>query len=214
MPIYDISVPLHNDLPTYPGDPGVKITDWMSLEKGDSANVSYLNFGAHTGTHIDAPAHFIPGANRLESLALDVLIGEAEVIEMPATIMSINEDFVAQHVNPGTTRVLFKTRNSSFWTDDQTQFREDFTYLELDAARKLVDQGVKLIGIDYLSIEQFGSKDHQTHLALLSHEVIIVEGLNLTEVNAGRYELICLPLRLRSGQGDGAPARAVLRTID
>lgn len=212
MPIYDVTVPLRNDLPTYPGDPGIRITDWMSLDNGDSANVSTLHFGAHTGTHIDAPAHFIPGARRLEALSLDVLIGEVEVIEVPESLMSIDAEFVTEHCK--TERVLFKTRNSSFWTDDQTEFREDFTYLELDAAKKLVELGVKLVGIDYLSIEQFGNKDHETHLALLTHEVIIVEGLNLSEVAAGKYELICLPLRLRSGLGDGGPARVVLRTLD
>jgi arylformamidase len=209
MPIYDISVPLSNDLPTWPGDPGVQITDYLSLKKGDAANVSSLNFGAHTATHIDAPAHFIAGAERLESLPLDVLIGEAEVIEVPATMRAISEEFVVQHCKPETTRVLFKTRNSSFWTG--TEFRKDFTYLEFEAAKRLVDYGVKLVGIDYLSIEEFGTTDHKTHLALLSHQVIIVEGLNLAEISPGKYELICLPLRIRSGQGDGAPARAVLR---
>ena len=212
MPIYDISVPLRNDLPTWPGDPGIKITDSSSLENGDEANVSFLNFGAHTGTHIDAPAHFIAGAERLESLPLDVLIGEVDVIDVPATMTSITEDFVVQHCALGTARVLFKTRNSSFWSDTPTVFREDFTYLDYAAAKSLVKNGVKLVGIDYLSIEEFGSTDHKTHRELLSHQVIIVEGLNLAEISPGKYELICLPLRVRSGQGDGAPARAVLRS--
>jgi arylformamidase len=214
MPIYDISVPLRNDLPTYPGDPGIQITDWLSLEKGDAANVSRVNFGAHTGTHIDAPAHFIQGARRLESLPLDVLIGEVEVVAVPDTVLSIDRSFIEQHCRGETERILFKTRNSAFWTDQATTFREDFTYLELEAAISLAEEGVRLVGIDYLSIEQFGSKNHETHLALLSRDVIILEGLNLTGVEPGKYELICLPLRLRSGPGDGAPARAVLRTVD
>jgi arylformamidase len=214
MPIYDISVSLSAELPTYPGDPGIQIKDWSSLANGDSANVSALSFGAHTGTHVDAPAHFIAGTKKVESLALDVLIGEAEVIEVPEEKRVIDEEFVAARCMPGTERLLFKTRNSGFWRADNTEFRTDFTYLDLAAARRLIQQGVKLVGIDYLSIEKFRSEDHETHRALLSHEVIILEGLNLADVPAGKYELISLPLRLRSNLGDGAPARAVLRTLD
>ena len=211
MPIYDITVPLTNEMPTYPGDPGVQITDWSSLAQGDAANVTRLNVGAHTGTHVDAPAHFIKGASPVESLPLDVLIGPSQVVAVPEAKLSIDKEFVAQHCEPGMTRVLFKTRNSHFWGDQSSGFREDFTYLELTAAEYLVAQGVRLVGIDYLSIEQFGQKDHPTHLALLSKGVVIVEGLNLSAVPAGQYELICLPMRIRSGQGDGAPARAVLK---
>jgi arylformamidase len=120
---------------------------------------------------------------------------------------------VAANCQSGTKRVLFKTRNSAFWTVDKADFRTDFTHLDLQAAQWLVEQGVKLVGIDYLSIEKFGSKDHEVHRALLSHEVVILEGLDLSEVPAGKYELICLPLRLRTNLGDGAPARAVLRTL-
>lgn len=214
MPIYDLSVPLCAELPTYPGDPGIRIQDWSRLANGDGANVSALSFGAHTGTHVDAPAHFIEGAKKVDALALDVLIGEAQVIEVPEEKRVIDEEFVAANCAPGTKRVLFKTRNSAFWTADFTEFRTDFTYLGLPAAQRLVQQGVKLVGIDYLSIEKFKSKEHEVHRALLSREVIIVEGLNLTDVPAGKYELICLPLRLRSHLGDGAPARAVLRTIE
>jgi arylformamidase len=212
MPIYDVTVPLSNDLPTWPGDPGIQIRDWLSLANGDAANVSVLNFGAHTGTHVDAPAHFIEGAAKVESLALDVLIGEAHVIEVPEDHLAISEQFVLDHCAPGTTRVIFKTRNSAFWNG--SEFRADFTYLDLNAATKLAEQGTKLIGIDYLSIEKFGQEKHETHHALLSRGVIILEGLNLNDVPAGKYELICLPLRLRSDKGDGAPARVVLRTLD
>jgi arylformamidase len=212
MPIYDLSVPLCDEIPTYPGDPGIEIRDWFSLAQGDSANVSVLRFGAHTGTHVDAPAHFIEGAARVESLSLDVLIGEAHVVEVPKDRNSIDEVFVNDHCPPEAQRVLFKTRNSDFWSGPR-QFRKDYTYLELDAAKQLVNRGIVLIGIDYLSIEQFGQEGHPTHLALLSQGVVILEGLNLCDVSPGRYELICLPLRIRSGKGDGAPARAVLRTL-
>lgn len=213
MPIYDVTVPLSNELPTWPGDPEVQIRDWRSLSNGDGVNVSILNFGAHSGTHVDAPAHFIEGAAKVETLALDVLIGEAHVIEVPEDYDAIDEAFVLAHCAPGATRVLFKTRNSAFWNEPKAEFHTDFTYLDFDAAMKLVQQGTKLIGIDYLSIEKFGEHDHETHHALLSHGVIILEGLNLSDIPAGKYELICLPLRLRSSEGDGAPARVVLRTL-
>lgn len=213
MKIYDVSVPLTAELPTYPGDPGIQISDWASLDKGDAANVSLLHFGAHTGTHIDAPAHFIPGAAKLESMPLEVLIGEAEVVEVPDDALLIDGQFVSKHCAFTCPRILFKTRNSKFWKDTGSGFRKDYTYLSTDGARQLVANGVRLIGIDYLSIEQFGGKTHETHLTLLSNRVIIVEGLSLDEVPSGRYELICLPLRIRGGKGDGAPARAVLRTL-
>jgi arylformamidase len=211
VPIYDVSVPISNELPTWPGDPSVQLTVWRSLSSGDSANVSMLNFGAHTGTHVDAPAHFIEGAAQIEALPLEVLIGAAQVIEVPDDMHAINEEFVIANCAPETTRVLFKTRNSAFWSESEPEFHTDFTYLDLDAAQRLVEQGIKLVGIDYLSIEKYDSPNHETHLALLSYGVVILEGLNLAEVPAGRYELICLPLRLRTAKGDGAPARVVLR---
>lgn len=211
MPIFDVSVPVSNELPTWPGDPSVEIRDSCLLSE-HGANVSMLNFGAHTGTHVDAPAHFIEGASKVESMALDVLIGTAEVIEVPTEYLEIDEQFVLDHCPPGTERILFKTRNSAFWSESEPQFHQDFTYLSLEAAKQLVQQGIKLVGIDYLSIEKFGSEKHETHVALLSHGVVILEGLNLTDVSPGKYELICLPLRLRSNLGDGAPARVVLRS--
>jgi arylformamidase len=214
MPIYDVSVPLSSALPTYPGDPGIQIHDWSKLANGDGANVSALSFGAHTGTHVDAPAHFLEGARKVDALDLEILIGEAAVVHVPEEFRSIDEEFVTANCAAGTRRIIFKTRNSAFWAGDFTEFRTDFTYLTLKAAQALVQRGVKLVGIDYLSIEKFNSKDHEVHHALLSKEVIILEGLNLAGVPAGKYELICLPLRLRSHLGDGAPARAVLRTIE
>ena len=214
MPIYDLTVPISGALPTYPSDPAIKIDDWSKLADGAGANVSSLCFGAHTGTHVDAPAHFIEGAKKVESLDLEVLIGEAQVIDVPEDRTTIEERFVMANVEEGTARVLFKTRNSAFWVGEKADFRTDFTHLELKAAQWLVKQGVRLVGIDYLSIEKFGAKDHEVHRELLSHEVIILEGLNLTNVPPGHYELICLPLRLRTHLGDGAPARAVLRTLD
>lgn len=136
------------------------------------------------------------------------------MIEVPSEFTSIDLNFVTAHCRGESTRLLFKTRNSSLWKTSDTHFQNDYTYLELEAAKYLVGQCVRLVGIDYLSIEQFGQEGHPTHLALLSKGVIIVEGLNLSDVPAGQYELICLPLRISGGLGDGAPARAVLRTVD
>jgi arylformamidase len=213
VPIYDITVPICNELPVWPGDPPVEIRDWRTFSNGDGVNVSMLNFGAHTGTHVDAPAHFIEGAAVVETMSLEALIGVVQVVEVPADYREIDEEFVRTACDPNIARVLFKTRNSAFWSEG-VEFRKDFSFLGLEAAKRLVEQGIKLVGIDYLSIEQFGSEKHETHVALLSHGVVILEGLNLTDVSAGKYELICLPLRLRSNTGDGAPARAVLRTLD
>ncbi len=186
---------------------------WSTLASGDQANVSQLKFGAHTGTHVDAPAHFFEGAAGVESLPLDILIGPADVIQVPNGSLVIDEAFIVRNCEPGTPRILFKTRNSGFWKETGG-FRTDYTYLEPRAAAKLVEQGIKLVGIDYLSVEEFKSDSFQTHHVLLSHGVVIVEGLDLGCVPAGRYELICLPLRIRGGSGDGAPARAVLRTLN
>jgi arylformamidase len=214
MRIYDLSIPLEDGIPIYPGDPELEIQAWRSLSNGDAANVSLLHFGAHTGTHVDAPAHFIEGAARVAGLPLDVLIGEAEVIEVPFAKQSIDAAFVREKYSNGMKRVLFKTNNSARWTKSSNEFTRDFVYLETDAAQYLVAQEISLVGIDYLSIEKFHNEGHPTHLALLSKGVVIVEGLNLSEVPAGKYELICLPLRISGGKGDGAPARAVLRTLD
>jgi len=209
MPIFDITVPIRPGMPIYEGDPAVEIAAWSALQKGDSANVSFLHFGAHTGTHVDAPAHFIEGARKIDALPLDVLIGPARVIQVPGEVAEIDPDFLAGCDLDQVERVLFQTRNSNFWSEG---FRKDFTHLLPEAAEMLVEMGIKLVGTDYLSIEKFHSGHHRTHLALLSHSVVIVEGLNLGAVPAGDYELICLPLKIAGGAGDGAPARVVLRT--
>ncbi len=215
MHIYDISVAITpGETPTYPGDPGIEVGSWSAIARGDRANVSVLNFGAHTATHIDAPAHFIEGAPGISSLPLDALVGPARVVEIPSDADAVNESHVGSESLQGATRVLFKTRNSALWEDPRGRFREDFVYIEPAAARALVRAGVRLVGFDYLSVEKFGSEEFDTHLALLSAGVVIVEGLDLRAVGAGLYELCCLPLKVAAGSGDGAPARAVLRTLD
>ena len=210
MPIYDITVPIRSGMPIYEGDPALNIEAWSSLANGDSANVSFLHLGAHTGTHVDAPAHFIAGANKIDSFPQEVLIGPARVIRVPDDRTKIDPEFLSSCDLDRVERVLFRTRNSGLWNEG---FRKDFTHLLPEAAEVLVRRGVKLVGTDYLSIEKFHSGHHRTHLTLLSNRVVIVEGLSLSEVPPGDYELICLPLKIAEGAGDGAPARAVLRTI-
>lgn len=214
MQIHDVSVPLSSTTPTYPGDPGIEIKQWLALARGDAANVSLINFGLHSGTHVDAPAHFIEGGAKIESLPLESLIGEAEVVEVANDVRVIDESFVVDNCSRGSQRILFKTRNSAFWNNRQDGFREDYTYIEPAAARRLAESGIKLVGIDYLSVEEFNSDHHGTHHALLSRGVVILEGLDLRAVPKGFYELICLPLKIAGGSGDGAPARVVLRTKD
>ena len=213
MEIYDVSVPLSSATPTFPGDPGIEIKPWKDLANGDAANVSLIHFGLHSGTHVDAPAHFIEGAATVENLPLESLIGEAEVVEVADHIRVIDENFIAANCVHGSQRVLFKTRNSSFWNRPEEGFRLDYTYLDPTAATRLVASGLKLVGIDYLSIEGPDSERYETHHILLSNSVVILEGLDLRRVPSGLYELICLPLKIAEGKGDGAPARTILRTL-
>jgi arylformamidase len=211
MAIYDVTVPIRAGMPIYEGDPALNIEAWSSLAQGDSANVSFLHFGAHTGTHVDAPAHFIEGAGKIDSLPLDVLIGPARVVRVPDELMEIDPEFLNGCDLTNVTRVLFHTRNSSLWNEG---FRKDFTHVLPEAAEWLVERGIRLVGNDYLSVEKFHSGHHRTHLTLLRSGIVIVEGLNLSDVPAGDYELICLPMRIADGAGDGAPARVVLRTLN
>ena len=212
MKIYDVTVPISENTPVYEGDPTVEITSANAIARGDAANVSRLCCGIHTATHVDAPNHFIEGSRRVSELELDKLIGKCRVVEIDESIRAIE----AEHLKnlEGAERVLFKTRNSEFWNDFSQGFRKDFTYIAPDAAKALVDLEIKLVGIDYLSVEKFGAETFDTHITLLEKEVVIIEGLDLREVPAGDYELICLPLKIVGGTGDGAPARTILRTIE
>jgi arylformamidase len=213
MKIYDVTVPISEQTPIYEGDPKVKIETAHAIARGDAANVSFLHFGAHTATHVDAPNHFIEGTAKVADLPLEVLIGVARVVELDESVMVIDASHIENADLKGAERVLFKTRNSSFWNNLAQGFRKDFTYFEASAARALVERGVKLVGIDYLSVEKFGAETFGAHTTFLENAVVIIEGLDLREVGAGDYELICLPLKIASGTGDGAPARTVLREI-
>jgi arylformamidase len=209
MKIYDVSFPISSQTPVYAGDPNVKIEVAHSIQKGDHANVTSLCCGAHTATHVDAPNHFIEGTRKIHELELEKLIGNCRVVRIDDSVTAIAPEHLGNLKN--VERILFKTRNSQFWSEPEKGFRQDFTYISPEAARVLAEADVKLVGIDYLSVEKFGSEDFATHITLLEKEIVIVEGLDLREVSAGDYEIICLPLKIISETGDGAPARAILR---
>jgi arylformamidase len=194
--IHDVSVPLRTGMVVYPGDPEFSIERVMSLAAGDVANVSRIDLGVHTGTHVDAPLHFVDGASSVEALDLDVLVGPAVVVEVPGT-----GDIGADAVVDGAERILFKTRNSAAWAEDG--FYEDYASISPEAATRLVEVGARLVGVDYLSVGGV-----ETHRTLLRAGVIAVEGLDLRGIEPGTYSLVCLPLKLDGS--DGAPARAIL----
>jgi arylformamidase len=208
---YDVTVPISEATPIYKGDPGVEIKSFKALAAGASANVSELSFGVHTGTHVDAPNHFIDGAKRVHELDAAKLVGPCRVVGVHDDVIAIGPEHVGDIT--GVERVLFKTRNSQFWATPEDGFRTDFTYLIPDTAKMLVEKGIVLVGIDYLSIEKSGSPGHPVHITLLEKEVVILEGLDLRAVEPGDYELICMPLKYIGATGDGAPARTFLRGL-
>jgi arylformamidase len=208
MRIYDITVPISAATPIYAGDPGVEVNSFKSIASGSSANVSQISFGVHTATHVDAPNHFIDGAKRIHEIDPEKLVGPCRVIEVPEDVNAIGPEHVGNI--SGMTRILFKSRNSAFWNTPEDGFRTDFTYITPETARLLVDSGVVLVGIDYLSIEKSGSPGHPVHVTLLQNEVVILEGIDLREVSAGDYGMICMPLKYVGGGGDGSPARTML----
>jgi arylformamidase len=206
MPFFDISLPIREGMIVYEGDPDIVVSSALALERGDPANVSTLRLGSHTGTHMDAPRHFIDGAPGIDTLALDVLIGPALVAEVDAERL-IEPGHLAAVPLDRHTRVLLKTRNSALW--DRPSFSREYVALSLASAQLLVERGVRLVGIDYLSIEAFGAAGHPVHKTLLGAGLVILEGLDFRRVTPGVYDLCCLPLRIAGG--DGSPCRAVLR---
>lgn len=206
--VFDISVPVRNGGPVYPGNPAIHIAPHSELSKGASSNLSTIAIGSHTGTHVDAQHHFVDGGTKVDEMPLDVLIGPARLFAFPHDVMRITAAMLQAHDLRGVERALFHTRNSSFVNDPT--FHSDFTFVAPDAAEYLVSLGVKLVGVDYYSIEQFRSGHHKTHRTLLTKGVVIVEGLDFSRVPPGDYNLYCLPLLLAGL--DGAPARAVLTT--
>lgn len=204
--IYDISVPIRTGGVVYPGNPEIAIELQQAVARGASANVSLIRFGSHTGTHADASRHFFDDGQPVDRIPLQRLIGPAIVVAFPEDVRSVTADHLRATDLKGNKRVLIRTRNSALL--QQREFAPDYTFLAPDAAEYLLNQGVELVGVDYLSIEQFHSGHHRTHRTLLERSVVIVEGLDLSVPPAGEYQFICLPLRLEGC--DGAPARAVL----
>jgi len=211
MAFYDISLPIHPDLPVWPGDPPIELKQVAAIAQGANANVSHLSAGVHIGTHVDAPHHFLDNHQTVEQLPLEAMIGPCYVVQYPDDVEMITAEVLER--TPwlsGIQRVLFGTRNSKYWARGEKAFRRDFVAIPEDGAQWLVEKGVRLVGVDYLSVAPFGNS-RPTHQILLKAGVVILEGVNLSEVPRGFYELYCLPLRLVGS--DGAPARAVLKTI-
>ncbi len=205
----DISIPLRNAMVHWPNDPPVNIRRIKDMGQGDTANVSSVLMGVHSGTHIDAPLHFIEHGKGVDKMPLDTAIGRARVIEIRDT-ESIKPEELLQHRIRRGERILFKTRNSSHvWQVDK--FVEDFVFISDEAAHFLVERGVRVVGVDYLSVGSFKRGGSYVHKTLLGGGVWIIEGLDLSQVSPRKYDLICLPLKIN--QGDGAPARAIIRPV-
>ncbi len=208
MAFYDISLTLHPQMPSWPGDPAVAMERVRKIEAGDNANVTRIDMGVHNGTHVDAPIHFIPGEPGVDALDLNVLNGPALVVELPETVTTVTAAVLdAAAIPPGTVRLLLKTRNSRWWAQGETAFQTGFVGIEANAAEYLVRRGVRLVGVDYLSVAPY-KRSRPTHEALLKAHVIPVEGLDLSKVPPGLYTLYCLPVKIAGC--DGAPARAIL----
>ncbi len=203
----DVSVPLYSGMVSWPGDPAVSIVPVKEIAKGGSSNVSEVSMGAHTGTHMDAPRHFFTGGRGLDKMPLDATIGPARVIAIKNRILIAAEELREHRIRRGE-RILFKTHGSAArWR--RREFDGNYVYVSPDAARYLADLGVRTVGVDYLSVGAYKKDGAETHRALLGAGVWVIEGLNLSAVEPGSYDLICLPLRILNA--DGAPARAVLR---
>jgi arylformamidase len=211
MPRYfDITLPISEQMVTYPDDPAVRIRSHSSIADGGDANVSELSFGSHTGTHLDAAHHFVDGGQTVDEIPLERLIGPARVVRIPDHVSAIGEKELRGAGAEGAWRLLLSTRNRGLLR--RSEFVRDFAYLTPDGANYLADSGVCLVGIDYLSIEAFDADEPRAHRILLEREVVVVEGLVLEDVPPGEYELLCLPLKIAGL--DGAPLRAVLRSAD
>ncbi len=207
--LHDISVAVCPQMPSWPGDPTFESRLVDAIAQGEAANVSWIGMGAHSGTHVDAPLHFFQSGVAVDSLPLDVLVGPCIVAELPATDAIRAADLEALSLPTGTTRLLLKTPNSSLWHSSATEFRPDFVGLAPDAARWVVNQVIRLLGVDYLSVEPYPApREHPVHKTLLAAGVVLLEGTDLSTISPGAYMLVCLPLKLIGLEG--APARAVL----
>jgi arylformamidase len=210
MRIYDVTVPISEVMPVWPGDPRVKIEQVSSIAKGDEANVSHLHLSSHTGTHVDAPFHYDARGLTVDRLDPELLIGPAFVAEadrLEGNTIQVY-DLASLHFPKSTTRLLLKTTNSYLWEDRQIEFERNYVHLDRKAAHWLVRRGIQLLGVDYLSVEAFQTAESEVHKTLLGSGMVIVEGLDLSRVPPGPCQLMCLPLKVEGG--DGAPARVLV----
>lgn len=209
--LYDITVPIEKGIPLWPGSPGFSREWTQSMEDGAEANVSLLNIESHSGTHIDAPLHFVKGGRTVDSIPLETLTGNTWMAEIRNTERISASHLESAGIPENTKRLLIKTDNDRFWRNVTHSFNENFTALTADAAQWVVDRGIKLVGIDYLSIQKYHDGP-ETHLILLENGVIILETINLSAVKPGLYELYCLPLLVEGAEA--APARVILKKYD
>ena len=207
--VIDVSLAIGPDLLVWPGNPGVVITPTSRISRGDSSNVSEIRLGSHTGTHIDPPSHFLDEGATAEDLPLDVMMGDTTVADLRGIAGPIGPDELAGlSLSEEVARLVLRTDNSALWAADPRAFPDEYVCLSPEGARWVVDNGIRLIGIDFLSIEVRGAPGHPTHRTLLEAGVVILEGLDLSRVEPGEYTLVCFPLKIAGG--DGAPTRAVL----
>lgn len=207
MPIYDISLTISNDLPTWPGDTPISLVRNRDMQHGDVVTLSQFTATAHLGSHLDAPLHFVRGGHGVDQIDLNKLIGPCFVVDLP-DVSSIDAQSLEQANIPAqVTRLLCRTRNSGYWARGDSTFHTDFVAIDPSGAEWLVARGMQLVGIDYLSIGSYEG-GIPTHEILLGNGVVPVEGLDLSGIEPGEYQLICLPLKLKDC--DGAPVRAVL----
>jgi len=206
---YDITMTIETGMLSWPSDGPVMVNRVRSMDDGERLNQSRLDLSAHTGTHIDAPVHFLKEGSGVDSLALEVLIGPAVVVHIPGILAIGASQFKAANIPPGTDRLLLKTDNGKLL--GQSEFSQEFSYITPDGADYLIEHGIRLVGIDYLSVAEYGSGE-SVHRTLLGAGIVIVEGVDLREVLPGPYRMFALPLKIKGC--DGAPARVVLETID
>lgn len=205
MKLYDATLPMEEGMVTFPGDPVFQVTPISSLHKGDAFDLSRLALGTHQGTHVDSPKHYLECGAGADALPLDALVGPGVVLDMRGRARIDRE--ALEQVSPGRHKRVFLKTDSGLLLRERT-FREDYVHLTETGAAFLIEQGVTLVGIDYLSIERYGNPGAPVHRALLQAGIVIVEGACLVEVPPGTYEVLCLPLRIKDA--DGSPARLIL----
>jgi arylformamidase len=195
--------------PVYPGNAPLRFDFINDMRRGDPVTLSTFSLGAHSGTHVDAPMHFVRDGAPVDQVPLDALVGPARVVQIADSVEAIDAAVLERHPWRGAARLLFRTRSTQRGWMSSATFHRDFAYIAPDAAQLMADAGVKLVGVDYISAEQFGASVARTHQILLGRGIPIVEGLDLSNAPAGDYDLVVLPLKVRGHEG--APARAMLR---